>query len=217
MPHGEYRWISLRVGHTTKAIPIDILILSLGEDFKQAAGVYLQKLLKKGVPSTFANIKALYADAAKREMILELVEGCLASMGTEEEAPTNGETNGDKSKPSEFKLWTLYFLTQHYDHYRTRDTTKASEYLNQALELSPSTVELHMTQARIYKHSGDFQKAMEKMNQARELDTKDRYINTKCAKYQLRNDRNEDALKTMSLFTRVGHSFHHPHPSEVSR
>jgi len=136
-------------------------------------------------------------------------------MGTEEEAPTNGETNGDKSKPSEFKLWTLYFLTQHYDHYRTRDTTKASEYLKQALELSPSTVELYMTQARIHKHSGSLQKAMEKMNQARELDTKDRYINTKCAKYQLRYDRNEDALKTMSLFTRVGHSFYHPHSPEV--
>ncbi|RPB00104.1 N-terminal acetyltransferase A, auxiliary subunit [Choiromyces venosus 120613-1] len=181
-----------------RRIPLDFLE---GEDFKQAADVYLQKLLKKGVPSTFANIKALYAGTAKRETILELVEGYLASMGTEE-APTNGETNGNKPKPSDFKLWTLYFLTQHYDHYRTRNTTKASEYLNRALELSPGTVELHMTQARIYKHSGDLQKAMEKMNQARELDTKDRYINTKCAKYQLRNDRNEDALKTMSLFTR---------------
>ncbi|KAG0633342.1 NMDA receptor-regulated protein 1-domain-containing protein [Tuber brumale] len=182
-----------------RRIPLDFLE---GEEFKQAADAYLQKLLKKGVPSTFANIKALYADTVKREAILELVKGYLASMGTEEEASTNGETNGDKLKPSEFKLWTLYFLTQHYDHYRTRDTTKASEYLNQALELSSGTLELHMTQARIHKHSGDFQKAMERMNRARELDTKDRYINTKCAKYQLRNDRNEDALKTMSLFTR---------------
>ncbi|CAZ82509.1 unnamed protein product [Tuber melanosporum] len=182
-----------------RRIPLDFLE---GGDFKQAADVYLQKLLKKGVPSTFANIKALYADTAKREVILELVKGYLASMGTEEETSTNGETNGDKLKPSEFKLWTLYFLTQHYDHHRTRDTTKASEYLNQALELSSGTLELHMTQARIHKHSGDFQKAMEKMDRARKLDTKDRYINTKCAKYQLRNDRNEDALKTMSLFTR---------------
>jgi peptide alpha-N-acetyltransferase len=45
---------------------------------------------------------------------------------------------------------------------------------------------------------------MEKMDEARSLDIQDRYINTKCAKYQLRCDLNEEALKTMSLFTRVG-------------
>jgi peptide alpha-N-acetyltransferase len=40
------------------------------------------------------------------------------------------------------------------------------------------------------------------MNAAREMDLKDRYINTKCAKYQLRNDENQNAIDTMGLFTR---------------
>ena len=40
------------------------------------------------------------------------------------------------------------------------------------------------------------------MNEAREMDPKDRYINTKCAKYQLRNDENQTALDTMGMFTR---------------
>lgn len=97
----------------------------------------------------------------------------------------------------------MYFLGQHYDHYRTRDTEKALKFINEATALSPETVELHMTLARIHKHAGNLQKAMEKMDEARLLDIKDRYINTKCAKYQLRNDHNEDALKTMGLFTRV--------------
>lgn len=181
-----------------------------GDEFKAAADEYLQKLLKKGVPSTFANIKALYANPTKRQTILELVEGYYASLENEEpqvvEKPTNGETNGDvtkTTKPSEFKLWSMYFLGQHYDHYRTRDAEKALKFINEAVVLSPETVELHMTLARIHKHAGNLQKAMEKMDEARLLDTKDRYINTKCAKYQLRNDRNEDALKTMGLFTRV--------------
>lgn len=186
-----------------------MLTIELGEEFRDATDTYLRRLLKKGVPSTFANIKALYADTAKREVILELVESYLASPETGD-TPTNGETNGNKPKPSDFKLWTLYFLAQHYDHYRTRDSEKSLKYLNEALDLSPSTVELHMTRARVFKHSGNLQKAMEKMDEARRLDTKDRYINTKCAKYQLRNDQNDEALKTMSLFTRVGRSLLSP-------
>jgi hypothetical protein len=41
------------------------------------------------------------------------------------------------------------------------------------------------------------------MEQARSLDTRDRHINTKAAKYQLRNDENQAALKTLGMFTRA--------------
>jgi len=178
-----------------RRIPLDFLD---GDEFRQAADTYLQAKLKKGVPSTFTNIRALYADTAKRGTIFELVNSYYKS---QEQETTSNESNG-LSKPSLFRLWTLYFLTQHYDHFRTRDMDKALEYLNKALELAPDTVELHMTLARVYKHAGDLQKAAQKMNEARNLDKSDRYINTKTAKYQLRNDQNDEALKTMSLFTR---------------
>jgi peptide alpha-N-acetyltransferase len=68
--------------------------------------------------------------------------------------------------------------------------------------MDPKSVDYNQTKARIYKHAGDVQKASETINHARELDERDRYINTKCAKYQLRNNENENALKTMSKFTR---------------
>lgn len=60
----------------------------------------------------------------------------------------------------------------------------------------------HMTRARIQKHLGNTAKASQLMNEAREMDPKDRYINTKCAKYQLRNDETENAINTMGMFTR---------------
>lgn len=176
-----------------RRIPLDFLE---GEDFKKAADTYLQAKLRKGVPSTFANIKALYSDTAKRETIFALV-----SSYYEDQEKESKEQNGTTS-PTNFRLWTIYFLAQHHDHYRTRNMDKALEFLNKGLELSPYTVEYHMTVARVYKHAGDLQTAMEKMNEARNLDKSDRYINTKTAKYQLRNDCNDDALKTMSLFTR---------------
>lgn len=177
-----------------------------GDEFKAAADSYLQHKLKKGVPSTFANIKALYADPAKRETIFALV----SSYNEEQEKEEPAETNGDAPKPSQFRIWTLYFLAQHYDHYRTRDVEKALEILEKAIKLSPDTLELHMTVARVYKHAGDLQTAMEKMDAARKLDKSDRYINTKTAKYQLRNNCNDEALKMMGLFTRVGLRFQAP-------
>ncbi|KAI5821129.1 NMDA receptor-regulated protein 1-domain-containing protein [Pyronema omphalodes] len=175
-----------------RRVPLDFLD---GDDFRKAADTYLKAKLEKGVPSTFANIKALYGDEAKRATIFELVSSYHEAQ--EKEA---AEANG--AAPSKLRLWSIYFLAQHYDHYRTRDMEKALALLNKGLELSPKTLEYHMTIARVYKHAGDFAAAAKKMDEARSLDKSDRYINTKTAKYQLRNDQNEDALKTMSLFTR---------------
>jgi hypothetical protein len=41
------------------------------------------------------------------------------------------------------------------------------------------------------------------MNEARELDLQDRFINSKCAKYYIRNDKIAEAEKILGLFTRV--------------
>jgi tetratricopeptide (TPR) repeat protein len=155
-------------------------------------------MLIKGVPSTFPNIKALYSDPSKLKTIQELVEGY-----TPENTATNEEekqSNGDS--PSRLEQSRLYFLAQHYNYPKSRDLKKAMECIDKALELSPKSVDYNMTKARILKHQGNLAKAAELMNHARELDEKDRYINTKCAKYQLRNNENEKAIQTMSKFTR---------------
>ena len=41
------------------------------------------------------------------------------------------------------------------------------------------------------------------MNEARLLDTADRFVNCKCAKYYLRNSAVDLAIETAALFTRV--------------
>jgi len=45
--------------------------------------------------------------------------------------------------------------------------------------------------------------ATKAMNDARELDLQDRFINSKCVKYLLRNNQAEEAEKTIGYFTRV--------------
>ncbi|KAI4869974.1 N-terminal acetyltransferase A, auxiliary subunit [Hypoxylon rubiginosum] len=176
-----------------KRLPLDFLT---GDDFRKAAQSYLSFMLDKGVPSTFANLKHLYTDPSKRDTLGSLAHEYLESKHASSE---NVTTNGDalKEEPA-----ALYYLAQHYNYHLSRDLAKAMEYVNKGIDLLPSNVEFHMTKARIWKHYGNTQKASETMDQARKLDLKDRYINTKAAKYQLRNDENETALKTMGLFTR---------------
>lgn len=182
-------------GDAARRIPLDFLE---GEDFKQAADAYLQRMLKKGVPSLFANIKLLYTNLAKRDTVQDLVEGYVSGKSCSL-ANGSAEANGDKN---EFLASSHYFLAQHYNCRFGRNLSKAMENVDKAIELSPKAVEYQMTKARIWKHYGNPVKAAEEMEKARLLDEKDRYINSKAAKYQLRNNENDKALHNMSKFTR---------------
>ncbi|KIX95167.1 uncharacterized protein Z520_09083 [Fonsecaea multimorphosa CBS 102226] len=175
--------------------PLDVLS---GEEFKQAADQYLQRMLRKGVPSTFANIKHLYTDESKRDTIQGLVEEYASG---NLQSQTNGaKENGDKEE-TRFRSSVLYFLAQHYNYKLSRNLDKALEYAEKCITLDPQSVDFHSVKARTYKHKGELTKAAEIMDYARSLDEKDRAINTKCAKYQLRCDQNDKALETASKFT----------------
>lgn len=52
------------------------------------------------------------------------------------------------------------------------------------------------------------EKAAHCMDEARSLDTADRYVNCKCAKYQLRANQVQKAEDTCGLFTRVSISLY---------
>lgn len=183
-------------GDAARRLPLDFL---QGEEFRAAVDTYLQRMLKKKIPSTFANIKALYTNTFKRDVVQELAEG-YASNGLEvqENGSTDKEANGDNSVTGS----VYYFLSQHYNYHISRNLSKAMEYIDKALEQSPNSVDYHMTKARIWKHYGHLPKAIEFMEKARKLEDNDRYINSKAAKYQLRNNESENALQNMSKFTR---------------
>lgn len=190
-----------------RRIPLDFLH---GEPFRKHADAYLRRMFAKGVPSTFANVKQLYSDPAKRAVFQELVEGYSKeepqANGGAEKQESNGspKTNGNSKSDVNWPLSVNYFLAQHYNYPISQDLSKASKYIEKAIELNPSRTDYtyHMTRARILKHSGDISGASQAMNAAREMDLKDRYINTKCAKYQLRANEHEAGVNTMGLFTR---------------
>ncbi|CAD6506337.1 BgTH12-07263 [Blumeria graminis f. sp. triticale] len=178
-----------------RRLPLDFLE---GEEFREAADQYLHRMLNKGVPSTFANLKHLYSSLFKKEVLGELAHQLLS----------HSEDGGNTDLKDQVILLRLkssiyYFLAQHYSYYLSRDLEKAMEYIEKAMEINPTSVDFCMTKARIWKHYGNSQKAAEIMEKARLLDVRDRHINTKAAKYQLRNDESEKALQTVGLFTRT--------------
>lgn len=177
--------------------PLDFLE---GDAFQEAADTYLQRMLRKGVPSLFANIKQLYGNPVKKGIVETLVTGYRdGSLSLQVNGSTDKEENG---KSSQFEESTLYFLAQHYNYHRSRNLTEAMNCIEKVIKLAPQSVDAHMTKARTLKYMGNLPKAAEVMDKARSLDTRDRCINSKCAKYQLRNNENDKALETMSKFTR---------------
>ncbi|KAI5462907.1 NMDA receptor-regulated protein 1-domain-containing protein [Mariannaea sp. PMI_226] len=171
-----------------RRLPLDFLS---GDDFEEAAEAYLTLMFNKGVPSTFANLKHLYSDVSKKETLAELAEEYLQSQ------------TGDSSSKDKGEAAAIYYLAQHHNYHLSRNLVEAMKYIDKAIEKDPKSVDFHMTKARILKHEGNLQKAAEVMDYARKLDLKDRYINTKAAKYQLRNNENNKAVKTVGLFTRA--------------
>ncbi|KAF9408017.1 N-alpha-acetyltransferase 15, NatA auxiliary subunit [Podila epigama] len=189
---------SLQVEHprsnAARRLPLNF---TTGATFVEIADAYCRNMLRKGVPSLFVNIKPLYANKEKEQAMENLVLGYLDAL-----TKSKGfDHSGAITEPPTALLWTLYFLAQHFD--LKRETDKALGYINRAIEHTPTLVELHMTKGRILKHAGDYVAAMNCVNEARELDLQDRFINSKCTKYMLRADKIAEAEKTVVLFTRA--------------
>ena len=55
------------------------------------------------------------------------------------------------------------------------------------------------------------------MNEARTLDTADRFVNCKCAKYYLRSSAIDTAIETAALFTRVRNMYIYIRTTERER
>lgn len=150
-----------------------------------------------------------------------------------------------KLEPPTTLLWVQYFLAQHFNYIGKQ--TLALEYINTAIESTPTLIELFLIKAKIYKvkhtqvietvwrkrsetllhcfkmfsrhktresdfiflvlfswkHAGNIREAARWMDEAQGLDTADRFINSKCAKYLLKAGLIKEAEEMCSKFTRV--------------
>ena len=78
------------------------------------------------------------------------------------------------------------------------------DLVNESINHTPTLIELFMLKGKIFKHLGNLEEAVNCFDEAQSLDTADRYINCKCAKYLLRANKIRDAEEMCQKFTREG-------------
>ncbi|XP_066562716.1 N-alpha-acetyltransferase 16, NatA auxiliary subunit [Amia ocellicauda] len=181
-----------------KRLPLNFLS---GQKFREKIGKFLRVNFSKGCPPLFTTLKSLYSNQEKVAVIQELVTGYESSLKTCDLFSPN--ESGEKEPPTTL-LWVRYFLAQHFDKLGKR--ALALEYINAAIESTPTLIELFYVKAKIYKHAGNLKEAAKWMDEAQSLDTADRFINSKCAKYMLRAGMIKEAEEMCSKFTREGTS-----------
>lgn len=170
------------------------LFFLTGQAFAAQLDDFVRAGLRKGQPSLFQLLRALYQSEEKASIIGSVVGKFRAELEggggeEEEEAPTT-------------LLWTLYFLAQHHD--RLGEWEKALALVDKALNHTPTLIELLTLKAKILKHAGALSAAAAYAEEAQALDTADRFINCKAAKYLLRVGRVEEAEVMAGKFTREG-------------
>ncbi|XP_074530472.1 N-alpha-acetyltransferase 15, NatA auxiliary subunit a [Halichoeres trimaculatus] len=191
-------WLKFPKGLVPRRLPLTFLT---GEKFCECLDNYLRMNFSKGCPPVFTTLKSLYTDKEKVKIIEELVVGFEKSLKS---CRMFSENDDGKEEPPTTLLWVQYFLAQHFDY--IQQSSLALEYINAAIDSTPTLIELFLIKAKIYKHAGNIKEAARWMDEAQALDTADRFINSKCAKYMLKAGLIKEAEEMCSKFTREGTS-----------
>lgn len=178
-----------------QTIPLEIFS---GQEFDTILKKYFIAALRKGLPNIHVTLKPLYSDAAKLESIQKLAAEYLIKLENDQ-PKLEGDSQTELESPG-CLVWLYHFLAQHYD--ATGDHVKALDFVNRGLEHTPTLIELYVAKGRIYKHAGNVVYGTECLDEAQSLDTADRFLNCKCARYMIRSGRLEEAEKLAALFTR---------------
>lgn len=191
-------WASLKTkfprAHAPTRLP---LFFATGAPFLALMDSYLRANIRKGVSPIFRNVRKVYADAVKGQMVGDIVKGYVQSLLTCSKFADTPET--PLENPSVI-VWCYYFLGQHYD--LLGGYVAGLDMINKAIAHTPTVLELYMVKAKICKHAGNYIDAAFWLNFARELDTADRYINSKCVKYMYRAGHISRAQAVAALFAR---------------
>lgn len=193
---------SLASTYPRASLPRHLALLKAeGDDLRKRLHAWMANGLRKGIPSLFKSLIPLYSSPEKTAMVESLLLEYVRRV--EEKGYMNGCLDADDQEHFESPttvVWLYALLAQHYDTLRL--TPQALKYIERALSHTPTLIELLMIKAKIHKHSGDEQLAARILEEAQSLDTADRYINSKAAKYLLRAGRLQDAEKMCAKFTR---------------
>jgi N-alpha-acetyltransferase 15/16, NatA auxiliary subunit len=204
---------------TCERIPLSFLP---NKEYLPRVETYIIGRLKRGVLSLFSDLKPTFCHSQERfNGVLKIGLSCVESLRSNGTFPKqnvfgidrlneemekislskkNSRDNDQKKENPQVLVWALTFVSKCYD--LNGEYAKALSCINEAIEHTPTILELIQWRGRIEKHMGDLEKAEQSLNYAREIDLQDRYINTKHVKYLMRVNRVDAAHETAGLFTK---------------
>lgn len=168
------------------------LAFNQGEDFKKLFEEYFIKQVEITIPSFYINVQFIYKlQPYKIKYIQEILDKYLDSIKNNKKVSDNLDIPVHTS-------WVYFYAAQHYLF--LCDLEKAINYINLALDLTPSVVEFYMVAAKIFKHSYMMDKCILAYDKARLLDLGDRYLNAKMGKIYARESQIDKSLEVMKEF-----------------
>ena len=168
------------------------LAFSQNDEFKRLFEDYFLKQVEITIPSFYINIQFIYKmQPHKIKYIQEILDKYLSNI------KSNSKVSNGLPYPIHIS-WVYFYAAQHYLF--LTELEKAINYINLALDLTPSVIEFYMVAAKIFKHSYMMDKYILAFDKARMLDVGDRYLNAKMAKIYIREGHMDKNLEIMKEF-----------------
>ena len=205
-----YEEIGSKLQYCAAAKRLPLSFTKAGEEFKKLIVTYVEKPLRKGVPSLFEDLRNLYENSAKATLLEDIFTDTVRSLKESGKFLSGGATKSEDEK-KECVMYAVNLLAMHYDEMGRRSSdggakefAKAIECIDEAIASNDSCVELYLNKATILEHAGDLQGAANAAETSRKLDLADRYLNSNCVRHMLRAGRYAYAEQLAAMFARDG-------------
>ena len=166
------------------------LSFSQNEEFEKKFENYFITQLEITIPSIFINIQFIYKlQPHKIKIIQKILDKYNANI------KSSSKINDNLDLPIHV-AWIYFYEAQHYLF--LSELEEAINYINVAIDITPSVIEFYMVAAKIFKHSYMIDNYILAYDKARMLDVGDRYLNAKTAKIYLRSgdiEKNSELMK----------------------
>ena len=189
-------------------------IVNDSSEFESLLAEYIQKPLRKGVPSLFADISSLYGGIHDEEKSIgKVLKAAADSLKKSGKFPSSSDNKDDaEAKPKETHRYALNLLAMHYAKIGKID--EELKCIDEAIEAKDDNdgeqekvLEFHLNKSRFLKRAGDLEGAYEESEIARNMDLADRYINSVSVKRAFQCGKFREAERLGTLFTRDAENY----------
>lgn len=205
-----YREIEEKITFCAAAKRLPLSFTKPGDEFDALVVAYIEKPLRKGVPSLFEDLKNLYENPAKARAMERIFTETVASLKSSGKFLSGGETKSEEGK-KECTMYAVNLLAMHHGEMGRRssdggakDFAKALELIEEAIAIDASCVDLHLNKASILELAGDLHGAADAAETSRKLDLADRFLNSNCVRHMMRAGRYAYAEQLAAIFARDG-------------